>query len=100
MGFRSDIEKPLKLLTQVQFEGQLSLVHAAALAMMQDVLSCVWSGVRMEVLRCRKREHCDRRLAVEARRACVRLAGDHHEHAAVYHRSVLEVETDDAQIGG
>ena len=51
MGFRSDMEKPLKLLTQVQLEGQSSLVHAAALAMMQQVLSCVCSGLRMAVLR-------------------------------------------------
>jgi hypothetical protein len=45
------MEKPLKLLTQVQLEGQSSLVHAAALAMMQQVLSCVCSGLRMAVLR-------------------------------------------------
>jgi hypothetical protein len=51
MGLRSDTEKPLKLLTQVQFEGHPSLVHAAALAMMQAVLSCVWSGLRIHVLR-------------------------------------------------
>jgi hypothetical protein len=51
MGLRSDTEKPLKLLTQVQLEGQPSLVHAAALAMMQVVLSCVWSGLRIDVLR-------------------------------------------------
>ena len=51
MGLRSDTEKPLKLLTQVQLEGQPSLVHAAALAMMHVVLSCVWSGLRIHVLR-------------------------------------------------
>ena len=52
IGFKSDIEKPLKLLTQVQFDGQPSLVHDAAFAMMQDVLSWVWSGLRMAVFRC------------------------------------------------
>ena len=51
MGLRSDMENPLKLLTHVQFEGQPSLVQYAALAIMQEVLSCVWSGLRMAVLR-------------------------------------------------
>jgi hypothetical protein len=52
IGLRSVTEKPLKLFTQVQLLGQPSLVQDAALAMMQVVLSCVWSGFRIEVLRC------------------------------------------------
>ena len=91
IGLRSDRENPLKLLTHVQFEGQPSLVQAAALAMMQEVFSCVWSGVRMEVLRCRA--HKVTRDVRDER------AGTNHEHTAVYHRPVLHVETNDPQIG-